>query len=69
MAVAGGYANKDRPYHSGDAELLAMIDQDVTMRYMGSKGHIMAYPLKGNVVYNTVLIHPSKATNDTEEDV
>ena len=28
----------------------------------------MAYPLKGNKVYNMVLIHPSKTTSDTKED-
>ncbi|CAE7206023.1 hypothetical protein PTNB73_07274 [Pyrenophora teres f. teres] len=84
MALEGGYANMDRPYPTGDAayrlliprekvqrdpELLAMLDQNVAMRYMGPGGHIMAYPLKGNKVYNMVLIHPSKATGDTEEDV
>jgi salicylate hydroxylase len=83
MAMAGGYADKDRPYPTGDAayrlliprekvqhdrELLAMLDQDVAMRYMGPGGHIMAYPLEGNKVYNMVLIHPSKATADTKED-
>jgi salicylate hydroxylase len=46
-----------------------MLDQDVAMRYMGPGSHIMAYPLKGKKVYNTVLFHPSKATGDTEGDV
>jgi salicylate hydroxylase len=83
MAMAGGYANKDQPYPTGDAayrlliprekvqhdpELLAMLDRDVAMRYMGPGGHIMAYPLKGNKVYNMVLIHPSKTSGDVEED-
>lgn len=52
-----------------DPELLAMLNHDVAMRYMGPGGHIMAYPLKGNKVYNMVLVYPSKATGDTEEDV
>ncbi|EUC42426.1 hypothetical protein COCMIDRAFT_103593 [Bipolaris oryzae ATCC 44560] len=84
MALAGGYASKDQPYPTGDAayrlliprekvqhdsELLAMLDQDVAMRYMGPGGHIMAYPLKGNKLYNMVLIHPSKPTSHTEENV
>lgn len=84
MALAGGYASKDRCYPTGDAayrlliprervqhepELLAMLDQDVAMRYMGPGGHIMAYPLKGNKVYNLVLLHPAKATGSIEEDV
>ena len=84
MALAGDYTQSNRPYPTGDAayrllisrekvqhdpELLAMMDQNVAMRYMGPGGNIMAYPLKGNKVYNMVLIHPSKATIDTEEDV
>jgi salicylate hydroxylase len=83
MALTSGYAQSNRPYPTGDAayrlliprekiqhdpELLAMLNQNVAMRYMGPGGHIMAYPLKENKVYNMVLIHPSKATGDTEED-
>ena len=83
MALAGGYAQSNRPYPTGDSayrlliprkkiqhdpELLAMLNQNVAMRYMGPGGHIMAYPLKGNKVYNMVLIHPSKTAGDTEED-
>ncbi|KAK3175310.1 hypothetical protein OEA41_002557 [Lepraria neglecta] len=30
------------------------------MRWMGPGGHIMAYPIKNNKVYNMVLIHPQK---------
>ncbi|KAJ6199363.1 hypothetical protein J3E72DRAFT_187012 [Bipolaris maydis] len=84
MALAGGYAHKDQPYPTGDAayrlliprekvkhdaQLLAMLDQNVAMRYMGPGGHIMAYPLKGNKLYNMVLIHPSKPNIDTGENV
>jgi salicylate hydroxylase len=83
MALVGGYSQSNRPYPTGDAayrllisrekiqhdpELLAMLNQNVAMRYMGPGGHIMAYPLKGNKVYNMVLIHPSKTSSDTEGD-
>lgn len=76
--------SKDRPCPTGDAayrlliprekiqhepELLAMLDRDIAVRYMGPGGHIMAYPLRGNKIYNMVLIHPAKATSGADEDV
>lgn len=84
MATAGDYLNNDRPYPTGDAafrllisrervhhdpELLSMLNRDVAMRYMGPGGHVMAYPLKGNQMYNMVLLHPSKVTDDVSADV
>ncbi|CAN8106108.1 unnamed protein product [Discula destructiva] len=79
-----GDTTKDRPCPTGDAayrlliprekvqhdpELLAMLDQNVAVRYMGPGGHIMAYPLRGNKMYNMVLIHPAKASGEADEDV
>lgn len=84
MALAGGYAHSDQPYPTGDAayrliipreriqhdpELLAMMNQDVAFRYMGPAGHVMAYPLRKNKLYNMVLIHPAKVTTDVAENV
>lgn len=84
VAETEGDTIQDRPCPTGDAayrllvprekvqndpELLAMLDRNVAMRYMGPRGHIMAYPLRGNTMYNMVLIHPAKATGTADEDV
>lgn len=37
------------------------------MRWMGPGGHIMAYPIKRNTVYNMVLLHPAKPNQTGEE--
>lgn len=41
-----------------DASALQLLDENVGMRWMGPGGHIMAYPVKNNTVYNMVLLHP-----------
>ncbi|PCD21669.1 hypothetical protein FGRA07_11571 [Fusarium graminearum] len=46
-----------------DPLLSGMLKQNVAMRYMGPGGHIMAYPLKNNTLYNLVLVHPVKRCN------
>jgi len=55
---------RERVQH--DAALLAMLDQNVAMRYMGPGGHIMAYPVKQNSLYNIVLLHPTSTDTATE---
>ncbi|OAA35233.1 Aromatic-ring hydroxylase-like protein [Beauveria brongniartii RCEF 3172] len=67
---------KDEPIPTGDAAYrlliprdralndplaLSMLDQNVAMRYMGPGGHIMAYPIRDNSLYNIVLLHPAKS--------
>ncbi|KAF3809053.1 FAD-dependent monooxygenase OpS4 [Colletotrichum gloeosporioides] len=55
-----------------DSKLLQMLDQDVAVRYMGPGGHVMAYPVKRNTLYNLVLLHPAKETDQRDiasEDV
>ncbi|KAK2604001.1 hypothetical protein QQS21_003837 [Conoideocrella luteorostrata] len=76
MALSNGY--KDQPMETCDAAyrlliprkkiehnpmLLEMLDQNVAMRYMGPGGHVMAYPLKNNSLYNIVLLHPAKQSH------
>lgn len=39
----------------------------LTLHIAGPHGHIMAYPIKNNTVYNMVLIHPQKETQDADE--
>lgn len=54
---------------AGDDEALACLATNTGMRWMGPGGHIMAYPIKQNTVYNMVLLHPSsqiEASNETE---
>lgn len=80
MAQAHGV--HDRSLHTGDSayrvlipkeklehdpEALDLLNTNVGMRWMGPGGHIMAYPIKNNTVYNMVLPHPSKPTQDNEE--
>jgi salicylate hydroxylase len=73
MAAANG--SKDQALRTGDAAyrlvvprhkiqhdpvLTDMMARNVAVRYMGPGGHVMAYPLNSNQVYNLVLIHPAK---------
>lgn len=84
MAQTEGNIAKDRPCATGDAahrllihrekvqhdsELLAMLDRDMAVRYMSPGGHIMAYPLRGNMVYNMVLIGPARTAGGANEDL
>ncbi|MCJ1405496.1 hypothetical protein MMC11_008724 [Xylographa trunciseda] len=60
-----------------DPEALDLLNTNVGMRWMGPEGHIMAYPIKNNQVYNMyvdrgpdapkVLLHPQKAGAPNEE--
>lgn len=43
-----------------DKRALALLDQNIGVRWMGPSAHIMAYPIKNNQVYNMVLLHPQK---------
>ncbi|KAM3515973.1 hypothetical protein MY11210_000513 [Beauveria gryllotalpidicola] len=73
---------KDEPIPTGDAAYrlliprdrvlddplaLSMLDQNVAMRYMGPGGHIMAYPIRDNSLYNIVLLHPAKSAALSED--
>ncbi|KAB8226870.1 salicylate hydroxylase [Aspergillus alliaceus] len=42
-----------------------LIHHNVGIRWMGPGGHIMAYPIKRNTLYNMVLVHPQ--TGDWSE--
>lgn len=74
MVIASGH--EDCPVPTGDAAyrllipkekieqdkaLLEMMGKDVAVRYMGPRGHVMAYPLRHNTLYNLVLVHPMGA--------
>lgn len=50
-----------------DPEALKLLNEDIGMRWMGPDGHIMAYPIKNNTVYNMVLLHPTKEEVDHHE--
>ncbi|KAM3426275.1 hypothetical protein NHJ13734_009549 [Beauveria thailandica] len=67
---------KDEPIPTGDAAYrlliprarvlddplaLSMINENVAMRYMGPGGHVMAYPIRDNSLYNIVLLHPARS--------
>ncbi|KAG9559033.1 FAD/NAD(P)-binding domain-containing protein, partial [Aureobasidium melanogenum] len=49
-----------------DIETLDMISQNAAIRWMGPHGHIVAYPIKNNNVYNMVLVHPQPPIVDHE---
>lgn len=51
-----------------DAKALKLVSQNVGMRWMGPEGHIMAYPIKNNTIYNMVLIHPQRASQSNNEN-
>ncbi|KAH8766468.1 salicylate hydroxylase [Hyaloscypha sp. PMI_1271] len=44
----------------GDQRALELLNSNVGMRWMGPGGHIMAYPIRNNEMYNVVLLHPQK---------
>lgn len=48
-------------------QALKLLNQNVGMRWMGPGGHIMAYPIKNNQVYNMVLLHPQKPGTENDE--
>jgi salicylate hydroxylase len=51
-----------------DQELLSMLDSNIAVRYMGPGGHVMAYPLKRNLLYNIVLLHPATTEPEMEDE-
>lgn len=51
----------------GDKRALELLNHNVGMRWMGPGGHVMAYPIKNNSVYNMVLLHPQKKDAPNEE--
>ncbi|EMC93097.1 hypothetical protein BAUCODRAFT_38008 [Baudoinia panamericana UAMH 10762] len=56
---------KEKMQH--DEYALELLNTDVGMRWMGPGGHIMAYPIKNNQVYNMVLLHPERPHVDHHE--
>lgn len=56
---------RDRMTH--DDRAMKLLNENVGMRWMGPGGHIMAYPIKRNTVYNMVLLHPAKPHEQGEE--
>lgn len=51
-----------------DERALALLNDDIGIRWMGPGGHIMAYPIKNNTVYNMVLLHPQKPAAGNNEN-
>jgi salicylate hydroxylase len=51
-----------------DPEALELLNSNVGMRWLGPGGHIMAYPIKNNQIYNMVLLHPKPAGRDDEPE-
>ncbi|KAF3390573.1 3-hydroxybenzoate 6-hydroxylase 1 [Penicillium rolfsii] len=50
-----------------DPDALNLLESNVGMRWMGPGGHIMAYPIKNNELYNMVLLHPKPPGKSDEE--
>ncbi|KAI1819339.1 putative salicylate hydroxylase [Xylaria intraflava] len=40
----------------GDEQVMALLNKNHGIRYMGPGGHVMAYPLRNNKLYNVVLV-------------
>lgn len=75
------FAEASRPASTGDAAYrlliprnrlqhdqysLSLLENDVATRWLGPHGHIMAYPIKRNTMYNMVLVHPEIGLLDVE---
>lgn len=54
---------RERVQH--DETLLSMLDDNIALRYMGPGGHVMAYPIQGNTVFNMVMMHPADPNTDS----
>lgn len=80
--IAASHNHKDASTPTGDAAYrilipkekmehdpaaLELLSKNIGMRWMGPHGHIMAYPVKNNTVYNMVLLHPQKEETDSHE--
>ena len=80
--MASAYGSKDRRRPTGDAAYrvviprerllndqaaLEMLKSNISIRWLGPKAHIVAYPLKNNQLYNMVLIHPEKPDTENVE--
>ena len=50
-----------------DKRALELLDSNIAIRWMGPGGHIIAYPIKNNNVYNMVLVHPQKPNAENVE--
>ncbi|RAL06561.1 FAD/NAD(P)-binding domain-containing protein [Aspergillus homomorphus CBS 101889] len=65
--IASHHGVKDVCQPTGDAAAPCILSHNVCMRWMGPGGHIMAYPIKNNTVYNMVLLNPQKPGASNEE--
>lgn len=80
--IAASHGVQDRSTPTGDAayrilipkenlahdeKALKLLGSNIGMRWMGPGGHIMAYPIKNNTVYNMVLLHPQKESASNDE--
>ncbi|KAK5629515.1 hypothetical protein RRF57_005230 [Xylaria bambusicola] len=74
MAIASGYDDQLMPAGElayrfllpreaikHDEAAMALLSKNHGMRYMGPGGHIMAYPLRNNTLYNVVLIRQAES--------
>lgn len=50
-------------------EILLPLDQRMNTRWIGPHGHIMAYPLRGNELYNVVMVHTTSSVSHDETDL
>lgn len=50
-----------------DKRALEFLERNIGIRWMGPRGHIMAYPIKNNTVYNMVLRRPQKPSQNNDE--
>ncbi|KAI0115873.1 putative salicylate hydroxylase [Nemania sp. FL0031] len=73
MAVASGHVDQLIPHGDSayrfvlptelvkhDTTVMALLNKNQGTRYMGPGGHIMAYPLRKNTLYNVVLIRKAE---------
>ncbi|KAI0182570.1 putative salicylate hydroxylase [Xylaria flabelliformis] len=69
LAAAGGYVDQLVPIQESayrfvlpkelvkhDEKIMSLLNKNQGMRYLGPGGHIMAYPLRNNTLYNVVLV-------------
>ncbi|OCK86981.1 FAD/NAD(P)-binding domain-containing protein [Cenococcum geophilum 1.58] len=56
---------KQRMQHN--KQELQLLSENFGRRWMGPGGHVMAYPVKNNTIYNMVLLHPQKPGTETDE--
>ncbi|KJZ72875.1 hypothetical protein HIM_07819 [Hirsutella minnesotensis 3608] len=52
---------------AGNREVLELMSQNTAVRWIGPRGHVMAYPIKHSALLNVVILHPDSLPSETTD--